>query len=409
MKEEATFQSIMLISAIAIKTTLIVNEKAGLSPGMYTQKYAAKQMKQRLRIEERSKLPSTKRRRVQLKQERNVTQCAFQALEGDTYESEIGLADEVDIIQIPDPVPRGVFKPINLFTGNPSLVMFDLETTDLIRGRQMPHITQLAAVELETGSVYNTYILPEVPITEEAMNTTGIVVNSDLEKMTVHGEEVNAVNITFALTDFLTWLNNFPNVILVAHNGRKFDFPVLMSTLHCLKMTNMLLSTVSGFVDSLSVFKKAFTGQPNYKQETLVKTVLNTTYNAHDATEDVKTLGMLIKQAKLSGSEVLKFSFPPIAVHQSLFFSNEKSKNITSLHVLIAKGIVKHNTAENIAGSGLNLSHLHRIFQRDGEDGLRATFSQKTSDGHPRVSSAKRVLDSVIPKLVEYFEKQDEK
>lgn len=45
-----------------------------------------------------------------------------------------------------------------------------------VRGRQMPHITQLAAVELETGSLYNTYIFPKVPISEEAMNTTGIVV-----------------------------------------------------------------------------------------------------------------------------------------------------------------------------------------------------------------------------------------
>uniref|UniRef100_K1QU82 Uncharacterized protein n=1 Tax=Magallana gigas TaxID=29159 RepID=K1QU82_MAGGI len=167
--------------------------------------------------------------------------------------------------QIPDPVPRGVFKPITLSSGSPSLVVFDLETTDLIRGRQMPHITQLAAVELDTGSLYNTYILPKVPISEEAMNTTCIVVNFDLEKMTVHG-----------------------------------------------------------FIDSLSVFKKAFPGQQNYKQETLVKAVLNTSYAAHDATEDVKTLGLLMKQTKLSGPEILQFSFPPIFVHQGLLFGNEK-------------------------------------------------------------------------------------
>ncbi|XP_056003493.1 uncharacterized protein LOC125662987 [Ostrea edulis] len=168
-----------------------VNEEAGLSPGNYTQKYADKQFKQRLKVEERSKLPSTKRRRLQLKQERNVTQCALQAIEGDTYQSEIGLADEIDTKQIPDPVPRGVFKPVTLSSGTPSLLMFDLETTDL--RRQMPHITQLAAVEMETGSVYNNYFLPKVPITEEAVNTTGIVVNSDLQKMTVHGKEVDAV------------------------------------------------------------------------------------------------------------------------------------------------------------------------------------------------------------------------
>lgn len=75
-------------------------------------------------------------------------------------------------------------------------------------------------------------------------------------------------------------------------------------------------------------------------------------------------------------------------------FFNEKSKHITSFHVLIAKGVKKHNTAENIAGSGLNLSHLHKIFQRDGEDGLRATFVQRNSEGQARVYSTKLVLDS---------------
>jgi hypothetical protein len=33
---------------------------------------------------------------------------------------------------VPDAVPRGVFKPVTLQTGHdPTLVMFDLETTDL--------------------------------------------------------------------------------------------------------------------------------------------------------------------------------------------------------------------------------------------------------------------------------------
>lgn len=78
------------------------------------------------------------------------------------------------------------------------------------------------------------------------------------------------------------------------------------------------------------------------------------------------------------------------------------------MHVLIAKGVAEHKTAENIAGSGLNLAHLCKIFQRDGEDGMRATFAQKNSEGQARVSTTNRVLDSVIQKLVEYFEKNDE-
>lgn len=193
-----------------------------------------------------------------------------------------------------------------------------------VRGRQMPHITQLAAVELDTGSLYNTYIFPKVPISEEAMNTTGIVVNSNLEKMTVNGKEGDAIYIISGLTKFVEWMKNFSKVILLAHNGSKFDFPVLMSTLHCLNMTDTLFPVVSGFIDSLSVYRKTFPEQQNYKQETPVKAVLNTSYAAHDATEDVKTLGLLMKQTKLSGPEVLQFSFPSIAVHQSLLFGNEK-------------------------------------------------------------------------------------
>ena len=73
----------------------------------------------------------------------------------------------------------------------------------------MPHITQLAAVELETGSTFNTYILPKIPITEEAMNITGIVVDSDLLNMTVNGNKVNALPITSGLTDFFNGLKDF--------------------------------------------------------------------------------------------------------------------------------------------------------------------------------------------------------
>ncbi|KAK3108256.1 hypothetical protein FSP39_004267 [Pinctada imbricata] len=379
-----------------------VNKMAGISPGKFTESHADKQYKRRLKVEEKSKLPSTKRRRMQLKQERNMTQCALQTSEGDTYESEIGLRDDVDIEKIPDPVPRGNFKPVTVSAGSPTLVIFDLETTDLIRGRHMPHITQIAAVEFETGTLFNTYTVPKLPITEAAMKVTGIVSNSG--KMTVHGKDVYSEHITAGLNKFLEWLQIYNNVILVAHNGRRFDFPVLMNTMQSLKQTDVLVSTVIGFIDTLNIFKKVFPGQTDYKQETLMQSLLGTPYGAHNAMEDVKALALLVKEAKLSNKEMLPFSFPPTAVHHMLQFGSEKAKNMSSLHCLIAKGIVKHGCAENIAGSGLHFWHLHKIFKRDGEDGLRAIFMQKNQEGQPRISSTKRVLDSVIPKLVDFFE-----
>ena len=59
-----------------------------------------------------------------------------------------------------------------------------------------------------------------------------------------------------------------------------------------------------------------------------------------------------------------------------------------------------------------NLSQLLKIFQRNGEDGLKSAFSQKNFEGQTKVSSTKQVLGLFFPKHVDYFsthEKHDEK
>jgi hypothetical protein len=60
-----------------------------LSPGQFTEEYAAKADQKRKRKQARSQLPSTKRRRLILKQERAVNQGASEALEGQSYQSGI--------------------------------------------------------------------------------------------------------------------------------------------------------------------------------------------------------------------------------------------------------------------------------------------------------------------------------
>lgn len=64
-----------------------MNKEAGLSPGKFTEVYAKKQLKRRQIHEASSKLPSTKRRRLQLKEEKSNIRCANEVLEGDTYAS----------------------------------------------------------------------------------------------------------------------------------------------------------------------------------------------------------------------------------------------------------------------------------------------------------------------------------
>lgn len=61
---------------------------AGLSPGKHTEEYATKRAMKRKAMQEKSQLPSTKRRRNILKQERAVVQNASEVLEGISYQSD---------------------------------------------------------------------------------------------------------------------------------------------------------------------------------------------------------------------------------------------------------------------------------------------------------------------------------
>lgn len=269
-----------------------------------------------------------------------------------------------------------------------------------VRGRVIPHITQIAAVEPLSKSRFNAFTFPKLPMAESAQEITGINVSSS-GSFTVHGKPVAAFGINDALERFWSFLGQFSCVVLVAHNGRRFDFPVLVSAVTSVGAIDKMFSKVSGFVDSLPFFKKAFEHQECYKQEYLVRKLLGVSYSAHDANEDVETLGQLVFHAGAKG--LLQHSFHPSAVHYSLLFSEEKYKNLESLSPLISRGIMKRCTAENVAGSGLSYKHLQKIFIRDGEDGLKNVFVSKNSEGQPRVTNNKRVLENVIPKLAEYF------
>ena len=84
----------------------------------------------------------------------------------------------------------------------------------------------------------------------------------------------------------------------------------------------------------------------------------------------------------------------------------KKSCLLDGLSRLVAFCIMKTATAENIAGSGLNVQHLKKINESSGEDGLRSTFTMTYGEGQPRVTNAKRTLEDVVPKLAQYFEKE---
>lgn len=80
--------------------------------------------------------------------------------------------------------------------------------------------------------------------------------------------------------------------------------------------------------------------------------------------KEVKILGKFVSLTKMKTNELTTHTFPPTAVQNQLRFNIEKTKNLTPLHSLVGKGVLI-GRAEKVAGSGLNLGHLKKIFERD--------------------------------------------
>lgn len=254
-----------------------------------------------------------------LKQERAVTKGAMEASEGVSYQSGIGHEENVDIEQIPSPVSKGYPRSPQ---DSIAYITFDLETTDLIREGRIPHITQVAAAVVHSAAQweFNCYVLPKIPQSQEAQRVSGITVSLSGVLM-VNGKEVETETIDSAVSKFLDWLKFYKKVILIAHNGENFDFPVFMTALASVNRASEFCDIVIGFVDSLPLLKKIFPGQSSYKQENLVSNLLAATYGAHNALEDVRSLGWLIKHEKVTDKHLQDFTFSPEAVKNQLTYN----------------------------------------------------------------------------------------
>lgn len=271
----------------------------------------------------------------------------------------------------------------------------------------MPHITQVAATSM-SAQTFSSYVVPKKVISEEAQRITGITMHD--KQMYSRGLPVASSTIGTVLSNLLEWLRSLPSpVVLAAHNGRRFDGPVLMSALVSNNMEQDFIKLVSGLCDTINVLKKKLPGLTSYSQEFIMKSVIKTEYNAHDAAGDVAGLLTIFNHSNVANIDIVPHTYLPISVIQNQIYLTEKHKNVNSLHPLVGAGILKMTTAENIAGSGLNYSHLLKLHQRGGEESVRNVFLSKSSNGKARVTSSKKLLDKIIPELGKHFSQDNDK
>ncbi|XP_072241362.1 protein PML-like [Leuresthes tenuis] len=197
-----------------------------------------------------------------------------------------------------------------------SEVFFDLETTGL---GQSCEIVQLAAVS--GGHSLNLYVIPRCRIQRGAAKVTGFKVSR--QRLFLHRQPVPTNSLKEVLVSFIAFLQMLGRPLLVGHNIRRFDCPVLARVLDELDLTAEFESSLSGCVDTLPLAREMLKdrGLQSFRQESLVRELLGVDYKAHDALEDVRALQTLYSFLQPTPEVVLRHKFtldtmnnkPPVA------------------------------------------------------------------------------------------------
>ena len=105
---------------------------------------------------------------------------------------------------------------------------------------------------------------------------------------------------------------------------------------------------------------------------------IGSSFNAHNAMDDVDALKSIMEQCKITITELGRFSFTLSCAIEFLSYQQECKKRLATLHPLMQAGISK-GMAMKIAKSGLEMQHLQATsFRSDNilED-MRTLLSER--------------------------------
>lgn len=161
--------------------------------------------------------------------------------------------------------------------------------------------------------------------------------------------------------------------------------------------------TVIGFSDTLPMFKIMYPNfLKNYKQETLVESLLNVTYDAHNAEKDVEVLQRLVFE---------KGNVEILISEQCFFYSSQLSpKGVVptkhSLSSLVSKTVISKHICGKIQKAGLGYMHLLLAFKRGGFDGLQLLLGEKNEDAKVRVTRCMKVIENIAAHFRAEFQEE---
>lgn len=115
------------------------------------------------------------------------------------------------------------------------------------------------------------------------------------QRLYLHRQLVLTNSLREVLVSFIAFLQMLGRPLVIGHNIRRFDCPLLARALDELDLRTKFESSVSGCVDTLPLAREVLKDRclQSFRQENLVRELLGVNYKAHDALEDVRALQTL--------------------------------------------------------------------------------------------------------------------
>jgi ATP-dependent DNA helicase RecG len=194
---------------------------------------------------------------------------------------------------------------VDMIYDAPTYIIFDLEATGLMTDRD--RIIQLAAVVMgkSTQHFFNAYVLPDKVKVPPIVTEKTKIEQSFLES--------EGLSIDSVLKDFVDWIKTIKKaeskkVVLIAHNGKNYDFKLLHNEMQRLDANNVkeFMSTVDTFLDSVTLLRTKsvwtnYGAPPAHKLETLYNHVTKKDLkDAHNALFDCMALESVLLEEKIN-------------------------------------------------------------------------------------------------------------
>lgn len=142
-----------------------------------------------------------------------------------------------------------------------------------------------------------------------AARVTGFRVHN--RRLYLHRQLVLTNSLREVLLSFIAFLQMMGQPLVVGHNIRRFDCPLLARALDKLNLRTDFESSVSGCVDTLPLARELLRGRglTSFRQEHLVRELLGLDYRAHDALQDVRALQSLYNELQPTAEMVCRHRF----------------------------------------------------------------------------------------------------